>query len=120
MNGYTLQSYIFHDAIRRDIPFGIWMAQQHTLCIFISIFTIFIELFFFVSIIIPRSTHFFLVSALLFQAGLFVVAGHGFFQHMILLTLLLIFIDPEKSKVWLDKLVYIYSFRWRSQAQKAA
>src|SRR5262249_51770337 len=29
MNGYTLQKYLFAAAIPRELPLGIWLAQQH-------------------------------------------------------------------------------------------
>ncbi len=95
MNGYTLQAYTFSDAINREIPLGIWLGQQHTIAIGLSVFTILIETFFFVSLILPRTAPFIFIGALLFQIGLFVAAGHDFFQHMVLLVLLLLFISPE-------------------------
>jgi uncharacterized membrane protein YphA (DoxX/SURF4 family) len=95
MNGYTLQAYTFADAINREIPLGIWLGQQHTIAIGLSVFTILIETFFFVSLILPRTAPFIFIGALLFQIGLFVTAGHDFFQHMVLLVLLLLFISPE-------------------------
>jgi hypothetical protein len=103
MNGYTLQGYIFQDAVRREIPLGIWLGQQYTLSLLMSFYTIFIELFFFVSIILPRTAPYFFIGALLFQLGLYLAAGHEFFQHMTLLTLLLVFIDPEWWKGWFTK-----------------
>ena len=105
MNGYTLQIYTFGDAMNREIPFGIWLAQQHTLAIGLSVFTILIETFFFVSLILPRTAPFIFIGALLFQIGLFVTAGHNFFQHMVLLVLLLLFINPEWWRSWWNKYV---------------
>jgi Vitamin K-dependent gamma-carboxylase len=91
MNGYTLQSYIFQDAIRRDLPIGIWIAQQHTFCIILSVSTILFELFFFISLIIPCTAPFFLIGGVFFHMGLYLLAGHDFFQHIVLLLLLAFF-----------------------------
>ena len=74
---------------------GYLVGQQHTIAIGLSVFTILIETFFFVSLILPRTAPFIFIAALLFQIGLFVAAGHDFFQHMVLLVLLLLFISPE-------------------------
>ncbi len=111
MNGYTLQSYLFDDAIHRAIPLGIWLAQQHTLCIFLSIFTVLFELFFFVSLIVRQTTPYFLVGGILFQLGLYVMARHDFFQHIILLTLLLVFLDHDRWVIWLDKGKQLFTLR---------
>jgi len=95
LNGYTLQSHTFADAINRDMPLGIWLAQQHTLAIVLSVFTILLEIFFLVSLILPRTAPFIFVSAFFFQVGLLLTARHVFFEHMVLLVLLLFFISPE-------------------------
>lgn len=96
MNGYTLQNHIFSDAINRDIALGIWLAQQHELCILLAIGTILFELFFFVSILLPRTAPLFFVSGILFHVGLLVTSGHPFFEHMLMNVLLLLFLDPER------------------------
>lgn len=105
LNGYTLQAYTFADAMNRDIPLGIWLAQQHTLAVLLSVFTVIFELFFFLSLILPRMAPLFFFSGLLFQIGLLATAGHGFFQHMVLLVLLLLFINPEWWRAWWSKYV---------------
>jgi uncharacterized membrane protein YphA (DoxX/SURF4 family) len=102
MNGYTLQNYILLDAVRRDIPIGIWMAQQHTLCILLSVFTVLFELFFFLSLIVCRTTPYFLIGGIFFHIGLYLFAGHDFFQHIILLLLLLIFLDFKLGETWVE------------------
>jgi hypothetical protein len=112
MNGYTLQAYAFEDAIRRELPVGIWLGQHHTLCLLLSIFTILFETFFF-----PRAAPFFFINGLFFQIGLYVAAGHPFFQHMVLLLLLLLFIAPPWWRAWLGKYLDPYLARWRGQAQ---
>ncbi len=103
LNGYTLQGYTLNDALNRGFPMGIWLGQQHTLSVLLSVFTILFELFFFVSLILPWTAPFFFIGGILFQAGLYVAAGHDFFQHMVLLFLLLLFITPEWWRAWWNK-----------------
>ena len=62
MNGYTLQSYLFQDAIPRDMPLGIWLAQHHDLVVVLSVFTILFEVFFFVSLVLPRTAPLFFID----------------------------------------------------------
>jgi hypothetical protein len=96
MNGYTLQGHTLMDALSRGHPVGVWLAQQHTLAIVLSVFTILFELFFWVSLVVPRRwVPAFLLTALMFQVGLYVSGGYDFFQHMVLLVLLLLFLVPE-------------------------
>jgi hypothetical protein len=95
MNGYTLQSYLFSDAVSRDIPLGIWVAQHYTLCLLLGVFTILFELFYFVSVIVPRVGPLFFVSGIFFHIGLYVTAGHPFFQHIVMNALLLFFLDRD-------------------------
>ena len=95
LNGYTLRGHTFGDALERGHPIGIWLAQQHELAVALSFFTIFIEVFFFVSLFVPRFAPLFILAALGFQIGLYVTAGYDFFQHMVLLVLLLLFLRPE-------------------------
>jgi hypothetical protein len=96
MNGYTLQGHTLGDALARGHPIGVWLAQQHTLAVLLSVYTIVFELFFWVSLILPRRwTPLFLLLALTFQVGLYLSGGYDFFQHMVLLTLLLLFLVPD-------------------------
>lgn len=94
MNGYTVQIYTFADAMAQNRPLGIWLAQYHTLGVLLGAFTVLFELFFFLSLILPRTAPFFFVNAILFHIGLFVVMGHPFFYHILLNALLLVFLDP--------------------------
>ncbi len=94
MNGYTLQRYTFNDAINRGFPVGIWLGQQHELAILLSVFTILFELFFFLSLFLPRWAPLFFASAIMFHVGLYVASGHDFFQHIVLNFALLICISP--------------------------
>ena len=95
MNGYTLQNDIFSDAINRQIPLGIWLSHQHTLCIFLSIATLLFETFFFVSLFLPRLAPYFFAGGLLFHLSLLATSGHPFFEHMLLNATLLVFYDPD-------------------------
>jgi hypothetical protein len=103
MNGYTLQHYMFNRAVQWDLPVGLWVAQQYTLCVFLSVFTIFFELFFWVSLFIPWTAPYFFLSGILFHIGLCVTTGHMFYQHMILLLLLLAFVSLERWKTRWNK-----------------
>jgi len=94
MNGYTLQWYTFGDAMRRGFPFGIWLAQQHNLAVALSIFTVCFELFFFVSLFLPRWAPLFFLNAIFFHIGLYFAAGHDFFQHIALNLTLLVCLTP--------------------------
>jgi len=103
MNGYTLQNYILSDAITRDIPLGVWVAQQHTLCILLSVGTILFELFFFVSLFLPRAAPLFFLGGIFFHTGLYFVAGHPFWQFIMLNAILLLFLDPQRTPRWLRR-----------------
>ena len=115
INGYTLQDYVFTDAMARGFPLGIWLAQQHTVAILLSVFTVLFELFFFVSLILPWTAPFFFIGGLLFQIGLYATAGHDFFPHMVLLFLLLLFNTPEWWRAWLNKHLGAHLSLWRRQ-----
>ena len=91
------------------------MAQHHTLSLLLSVYTIAFELFFFLSIFFPRTAPFFLANAFLFQLGLHVTAGHGFFQHMVLVLLLLVFLDPDWWRGWVNRYFGGFLSRWRPQ-----
>ncbi len=105
MNGYTLQMYTFGDAVARDIPLGIWIGQHYWVAVFLSIFTIAFELGFFLSLFFPRVAPLFFITGIFFQIGLDLSAGHGFYQHIVLLTLLLLFVDNHWQRTLWQKLV---------------
>lgn len=118
INGYTLQNYIFGDALARGFPFGIWLGQQHTLAVALSVFTILFEVFFFVSLLLPRTAPFFFLSGIMFQVGLYAAAGHDFFSHMLLMFLLLLFLDPAW---WRDRVTRrLEAFRSRRRGHEGA
>jgi len=99
MNGYTLQSYTFQDAINRGLPLGVWLAQHYELSVALSIFTILFETFFFVSLLVPRTAPLFFLTGVFFHLGLFATGGHPFFPHMLLLLMLLFFLDTSWWRV---------------------
>jgi hypothetical protein len=109
MNGYTLQGHILHAAVPRGFGAGIWLAQQHTVAIILSVFTIAFESLFFLSLFLPRFAPLFFVSGLFFQIGLYVTGGHDFFQHMVLLFILLLTLTPEYWRIRVRPWEF---FRW--------
>jgi uncharacterized membrane protein YphA (DoxX/SURF4 family) len=92
MNGYTLQKYILSDAVVREMPFGLWVAQQHLLCVILSIATIIFEIFFFLTLIVPWTVPYFLIAGILFHSGIYVTMAAPFLQHIFLYA---VFIDFE-------------------------
>jgi hypothetical protein len=98
MNGYTLQQIILSSAVARDIPLGIWLAQQHTLCILLSVGVIMFEVFFFVSLLVPRTLPYFLLGGMLLHLGIYFSEGSDFFQYIILYS---VFLDFDK---WIARL----------------
>jgi hypothetical protein len=113
MNGYTLQGYTFADALNRDIPLGMWLAQHHTAAILLSVFTIAFETFFFVSLLVPWTAPLFFLTGIFFHIGLYVTAGHDFYQHMVLNFILLLFLTPEWWRAWLNRHLGGYLTWWR-------
>jgi hypothetical protein len=95
MNGYTLQSYTFQDAMTRNLPVGIWLSQHYALAVALSVFTILFETFFFVSLLVPRTAPLFFITGVFFHLGLFATGGHPFFPHIALLLVLLFFLDTS-------------------------
>jgi hypothetical protein len=105
MNGYTLQTINFSVGIQRGLPVGIWLGQHYTLSLILSVFTILFEVFFFLSLFFPRVAPLFFAGGILFHIGLHLAGGHGFFQHIVLLLLLLLFLDPRRVEAWWSKYV---------------
>lgn len=104
MNGYTLQNHALQDSINRGFPVGIWVAQHHGLAIALSVLTIFYEVFFFLSLLFPRTAPFFFLGGIGFHIGLYATGGYDFFQHMVLLALLAVFLAPPWWQAWLDRI----------------
>jgi hypothetical protein len=97
MNGYTLQKYVFDAAVSRELPLGIWLAQQHTLCIVLSVGALLLELFFFVALIVPKTMPFFLIGGMLMHVGIYVTMWADFFQ---LIVLYVVFFNFERIPVF--------------------
>ena len=93
MNGYTLQQIIFTSAVSRDLPLGIWLAQQHLLCLWLSVGVILFEVFFFVSLLFPKTLPYFLLNGILLHLGIYLTEGSPFFQYIVLYA---VFIDCDK------------------------
>lgn len=93
LNGYTLQTHLLTDAVRWDRPLGLWLAQQHELCILLSIGTIAFEVLFFVTLFWRRAVPFFLLGGTLMHIGIYVLQAAPFFQ---LIVLYAVFIDFER------------------------
>jgi hypothetical protein len=121
MNGYTLQFSIFKNAISRAAfpPLGLWMAQQHTLCIFVSIGTILFETFYFVSLFLPRGAPFFFVGGVFFHLMLYLTSGHPFFEHMLLNTTLLVCYDPNRFAAWWQRATSVLRLRTADTSVRA-
>jgi hypothetical protein len=116
MNGYTLQIYTFGDALASGKTLGVWLAGHHTLCILLAIGTILFETFFFLSLFVPRAAPLFFLAGISFHVGLYVTTAQPFYQHMTLLFILLVCLEPERSRVWVSKLDP-YLSRWRKPEQ---
>ncbi|UCF32885.1 MAG: HTTM domain-containing protein [Phycisphaerales bacterium] len=95
MNGYTLQQHIFIDAVRWDCPAGIWLAQQHELCIVLSVFAIAFELLFFLAVIFRRLVPIFLIGGVGLHLGIYMTQAAPFFQ---LILLYAVFIDFDRIR----------------------
>ena len=93
MNGYTLQQITFASAINRDIPLGVWLAQQHTVCMLLSIGVILFEVFFVISLFIPWTVPYFLIGGTMMHLGIHFTEGSTFFQYIVLYV---VFIDFER------------------------
>jgi hypothetical protein len=91
------------------------LAQQHTLAILLSVFTIAFETFFFLSLFFPRVAPLFFIAGIGFQIGLYFTGGHPFFQHITLLFILLLTLTPEYWRVRVSRLWDLRS--WQRQPQ---
>jgi hypothetical protein len=117
LNGYTLQTYILNDAVSRGFPFGIWLAQHHTLCVALSVFTILFEVFFFLSLVFPWTAPFWFIGGVFFHIGLYEAAGHDFFQHIVLLIALFVCTAPAWWQTWGSRYVETRRSRGRRSEQ---
>jgi len=93
LNGYTLQGHLLQDAIRWERPIGLWMSQQHALCLIASYCTIIFEIGFPIILFIPRLAPFFLIPGVCFHTSIYVMQAAPFWQF---LTLYLVWVPFEK------------------------
>lgn len=84
MNGYTLQHYVLQDAVRWDIPLGLWLGQQFWLIQALSVLTVVWEGTFFLVLIFPRLAWFYVPVGLGFHTMTWIAMRAGFFQFMAL------------------------------------
>jgi hypothetical protein len=119
VNGYTLQAYLFRDALPREFPLGVWLAHQHGLCVALSIYTVLYETFFFVSLLVPWTAPLFFINGIVFHAMLYLTAGHDFFPHIVTLTMLLIVTAPGWWRNRRQMLREATPSRWRRPAVAA-
>ncbi len=78
---------------------------------YISIMTGVFELFFFVSLFLPRVAPLFFVGGILFHVSLYLTAGHPFFEHILLNTILLLFLDRDWFPVQVGRMTSLISRR---------
>lgn len=90
MNGYTLQQSMLYSAVQWERPLGLWLAQQHELCMALSIATIALELAFPLALFVPRLRPVLLASAVAFHVAMYLTMNIGFFQHVVLFA---VFVD---------------------------
>src|SRR5690554_2165434 len=96
MNGYTLAYGIVQDGLYRDLSLGIFLSSNIPLMIFLSMFTIIFELFFFIIIIKPKLTWIFLLLGAGFHLSVFILHGPPFIQYIILY---IAFIEPIRQTI---------------------
>jgi uncharacterized membrane protein YphA (DoxX/SURF4 family) len=93
MNGYTLQENVLYASMQWDRPLGLWLAQQHELCVVLSIATIAFELVFPLAVFAPRARPLLLFSGVVFHVVTYLTMNVGFFQHIALYA---VFVDFER------------------------
>lgn len=84
VDGYTLQAYLLDKYLLLDIPWAYWLAQQYWLCVALSLFTVFLELTFFLVVFFPRLTRIYVLAGLGFHFGTLFVMGVNFIKVFLL------------------------------------
>lgn len=84
MKGPTLQSYILQDAVRWDLPVGLWLSRQSGLCTAASISAVLFELFFPIILFVPRLAPVFLLMGTTFHTGVYITQAAPFFEFIAL------------------------------------
>ena len=84
MNGYTLQQSLLYSSLQWERPLGLRLAQQHELCVALSIATIAFELLFPLTLFVRRSRPALLVAGAVFHIVLYFTMNIVFFQNVVL------------------------------------
>ncbi len=89
MNGYTLQTYLLADGLRRDRPLGVWLANYRWLCVALSVMTVAAELLFVTILFRPmrRWVPVFLAVMASMHLGIYLAQAATFFQFIALYCL---------------------------------
>ncbi len=83
IDGHTLQAYLLDKHIRYDIPLGYWIAQHWLLCVFVSVYTMALELSYIVVMIWPRLKPLYLLGGLGLHLGIYLTMGINFFLYFV-------------------------------------
>lgn len=96
LNGYTLQYYLVQDAIRKNIPGALWLAQQHDLSMIMSWLSVFFEGTFFLVLIIPSLAWFYVPVGIGIHTGIYVAMRAPFFQWVALYAVFVSWTDASR------------------------
>lgn len=88
LNGFTLQYWLFHDAVRFGSDVGFWLAEQHTLTKLLSWLTVLFEGSFFLVMFFPALAILYVPAGLAFHTGIFLAMKAPFFGVMALYCVL--------------------------------
>lgn len=80
LNGYTLQYYLWQDALRWERPIGVWFAQQHELAVVLSWLTILVEVGFLFIPLLPWLKWLCLPAGVGLHTGIYLAMRAPFFQ----------------------------------------
>lgn len=83
IDGSTLQAYLLDKHMRYDLAAGYWLAQHYWLCIATSVFTILLELGYFLVLFYPRLKPYFLVGGLMLHLMIYVTMKINFFIYFV-------------------------------------
>ncbi len=82
MNGYTLAFYTAKDGLRWGMPLGIWIAQHPTVAAALSVGAVFLEVTFFLAILVPRLAWPYVLSGVAMHTGIYFAQYAPFFEHV--------------------------------------
>ena len=82
MNGYTLVYFTATDGIRWNMPLGIWIAQHPHVAQLLSIGALWLELTFFMAILVPRLAWPYVLGSIALHTGIFFAQRAPFFEHV--------------------------------------